>query len=148
MSIVGIGTDIVLISRIVQLFEQYGTRFARRILGPQELTEFERRLSKIPAGKDRAVRYLAKRFAAKEAFSKAVGLGLRGPMTLLSVEILNNQKGQPYVVPRKAMAHYMTSRNWVAHVSISDEVETATAFVIVESPLSPVSPESTLTQNI
>jgi holo-[acyl-carrier protein] synthase len=133
VSIVGIGTDIVLIKRIADLFDDYGPRFARRILGPQELIEFERRLSKVPAGKDRAVRYLAKRFAAKEAFSKAVGFGLRGPMTLLSVEFLNNEKGQPIVFARKAMHDYMLERGWKAHVSISDELETATAFVIVET---------------
>jgi holo-[acyl-carrier protein] synthase len=133
VSIVGIGTDIVLIKRIADLFEDYGPRFARRILGPLELVEFERRLSKVPAGKDRAVRYLAKRFAAKEAFSKAVGLGLRGPMTLLSVEILNNEKGQPIVFARKAMLEFIQERGLKAHVSISDEIETATAFVIVET---------------
>ncbi len=133
MSIVGIGTDIVLIKRIADLFEDYGPRFARRILGPLELQEFERRLAKVPAGKDRAVRYLAKRFAAKEAFSKAVGLGFRGPMTLLSVEILNNAKGQPIAIARKAMHDYMLERGLKAHVSISDEIETATAFVIIET---------------
>jgi holo-[acyl-carrier protein] synthase len=130
--IVGIGTDIVLIQRIANLSERYGQRFARRILGPNELAEYLRRLHKVPAGPDRAVRYLAKRFAAKEAFSKAVGLGFRGPMTLLSVEFLNHSSGQPYAQPRKAMVEFMQERQWVAHVSISDEIETATAFVIIE----------------
>ena len=81
--IYGIGTDIVLLERIDALFRRYGDRFARRILGPDELLEFERRRSRGAAdgiaGTDRAVRYLAKRFAGKEAFSKALGLGLRGP---------------------------------------------------------------------
>lgn len=131
--IVGIGTDIVLIKRIADLSNRYGERFARRILGPNEMTEYLRRLSKVPAGPDRALRYLAKRFAAKEAFSKAVGLGFRGPMTLLSVEFLNHPTGQPYALPRKAMVDFMQERQWVAHVSISDEIESATAFVIIET---------------
>lgn len=130
--IVGIGTDIVRIDRIQSIYQQYGDRFARRILGPNELIEYLRRQSRIPAGADRAMRYLAKRFAAKEAFSKAVGLGFRGPMTLLSVEFLNNAAGKPLAAPRKAMIDYMNQREWVAHVSISDEIDSATAFVVIE----------------
>ena len=130
--IVGIGTDIVRIDRIKSIYDQYGDRFARRILGPNELAEYLRRQSKVPAGADRAMRYLAKRFAAKEAFSKAVGLGFRGPMTLLSVEFLNNPAGKPVVLPRKAMVDYMNQREWVAHVSISDEIDSATACVVIE----------------
>ena len=130
--IVGIGTDIVRIDRIKRLYDEYGDRFARRILGPNELNEYLRRQSKAPAGADRAMRYLAKRFAAKEAFSKAVGLGFRGPMTLQSVEFLNNTAGKPIAVPRKAMIQYMIEREWVAHVSISDEIDSATAFVVME----------------
>ena len=130
--IVGIGTDIVRIDRIKSIYDQYGDRFARRILGPNELIEYLRRQSKIPAGADRAMRYLAKRFAAKEAFSKAVGLGFRGPMTLLSVEFLNNAAGKPIALARKAMLDYMNQREWVAHISISDEIDSATAFVVIE----------------
>jgi holo-[acyl-carrier protein] synthase len=130
--IFGIGTDIVKIDRIADLFTRYGERFARRILGPNELVEYERRLSKVPAGPDRAVRYLAKRFAAKEAFSKAVGLGFRGPMTLLSVEFLNDAAGKPVVAVRKEMLPFMQTRGLTAHVSISDEIDSATAFVVIE----------------
>ncbi len=130
--IFGLGTDTVKISRIERLFNLYQERFARRLLGPDELIEFHRRLSRQPAGRDRAVRYLAKRFAAKEAFSKAVGLGFRGPMTLQSVEFLNNERGAPYVRARKLMAPFMQERQLTAHVSISDEIETATALVILE----------------
>ncbi len=131
--ICGLGTDTVRIDRIERLFQLYGERFARRLLGPDELIEYQRRLSRQPAGRDRAVRYLAKRFAAKEAFSKAVGLGFRGPMTLQSVEFLNDARGAPYARARKRMANYMQERNWTAHVSITDEIDTATALVVLET---------------
>lgn len=134
--IYGIGTDIVLLERIDTLFRRYGERFARRILGPDELVEFARRRARGAddgvAGTDRAVRYLAKRFAGKEAFSKALGLGLRGPMTLLSLQILNDRRGKPYAVARKALAPYLDELNLTAHVSFSDEQASAVAFVILE----------------
>jgi len=134
--IYGIGTDIVLLGRIEALFQRYGDRFARRILGPEELLEFTRRRSRGAAdgvaGNDRAVRYLAKRFAGKEAFSKALGLGLRGPMTLLSLQILNDRRGKPYAVARKALAPYLEELGVTAHVSLSDEQASALAFVILE----------------
>ena len=134
--IYGIGTDIVLLERIAVLYGRYGERFARRVLGPDELREFERRLGRGTAdgrtGTDRAVRYLAKRFAGKEAFSKALGLGLRGPMTLLSLQILNDARGKPYPVAGKALAPYLEGLGLVAQVSLSDEQDSALAFVILE----------------
>jgi len=133
--IYGIGTDIVLIARIRSLQARWGDRFARRVLGPEELREYLRRHGRGTPGPERAVRYLAKRFAAKEAFSKAIGLGLRGPMTLLSLQVLNDARGRPVAVPRKALEPWMQSRGLVAHVSISDEVDSALAFVVVEQRL-------------
>jgi len=130
--IYGIGTDIVLISRIRDLLERYGERFARRVLGPDELAEFHRRAGRGSPGVERAARYLAKRFAAKEAFSKALGLGLRGPMTLLSLQVLNDRRGRPYAVARKELEPYLAERGLVAHVSISDEIDSALAFVVIE----------------
>ena len=134
--IAGIGTDIVLIDRIQGLHDRYGDRFVRRVLGPDERIEFERRRQRGTAdgrtGSDRAVRYLAKRFAGKEAFSKALGLGLRGPMTLLSLQILNDERGKPYAVARKELEPYLRERGLRAQVSLSDEVDSALAFVILE----------------
>jgi holo-[acyl-carrier protein] synthase len=130
--IYGIGTDIVLIERIRSMQQRWGERFARRVLGPDELAEYHRRHGRGSAGPDRAARYLAKRFAAKEAFSKAIGLGLRGPMTLLSLQVLNDARGRPVAVPRKALEPWLRERGLVAHVSISDEVDSALAFVVVE----------------
>ena len=130
--IYGIGTDVVLVRRIEGLLERYGERFARRVLGPDELAEFHRRASRGAHGGGYSARYLAKRFAAKEAFSKALGLGLRGPMTLLSLQVLNDRRGKPVPVARKALAGYLSERDLVAHVSLSDEIDSVIAFVIIE----------------
>ncbi|MFT3803404.1 MAG: holo-ACP synthase [Burkholderiaceae bacterium] len=136
--IYGIGTDIVLVARIEGLIARHGERFARRVLGPEELDEYRRRLGRGAHGPAYSARYLAKRFAAKEAFSKALGLGLRGPMTLLSLQILNDRRGQPIAHPRKALAPYLAERRLSAHVSLSDEVDSALAFVILEQAPAPV----------
>jgi holo-[acyl-carrier protein] synthase len=128
----GIGTDIVLVGRIRDLLARYGERFARRVLGPDELAEYRRRHGRGEHGPAYAARYLAKRFAAKEAYGKALGVGLRAPMTLLSLQVLNDRRGQPVAHPRNALADYMRERGLVAHVSLSDEIDSAVAFVIIE----------------
>ena len=131
--IYGIGTDIVEVRRIRELLTRYGERFARRVLGPEELAEFRRRRERGAHGEGYAARYLAKRFAAKEAFSKALGLGLRGPMTLLSLQVLNNRRGQPLAVARKELEPYLAQRGLSAHVSLSDERDNVIAFVVIEA---------------
>lgn len=130
--IYGIGTDIVIVARIQDLIARYGERFARRVLGPDELVEYHRRHGRGSHGPAYAARYLAKRFAAKEAFSKAIGLGLRGPMTLLSLQVLNDARGKPVAHARKELEPYLRERRLVAHVSLSDEVDSAVAFVVIE----------------
>lgn len=115
-----------------------GDRFPRRVLGPDELLEYQRRLSRGAHGSGYACRYLAKRFAAKEAFSKALGLGLRAPMTLLSLQILNNRRGQPIAFARKELAAYLEERRLSWHVSLSDEVDSAVAFVVIEQNVDPL----------
>jgi holo-[acyl-carrier protein] synthase len=131
--IYGIGTDIVEVRRIRDLLTRYGERFARRVLGPEELAEFRRRHGRGDHGPGYAARYLAKRFAAKEAFSKAIGLGLRGPMTLLSLQVLNDRRGKPVAHARKALEPWLRERGLHAHVSVSDEADNVIAFVVVES---------------
>jgi holo-[acyl-carrier protein] synthase len=137
--IYGIGTDIVLIQRIQDLLERWGDKFARRVLGPDELLEFERRRAKAPHGPGYSARYLAKRFAAKEAFSKALGLGLRGPMTLQSLQVLNDKKGKPVAYARKELLPYCEQLGLSWHVSLSDEVDSALAFVVIETTQSRLS---------
>jgi len=90
--IFGIGTDIIRIDRIEAAVARHGDRFAAKVLGPQELEKYLRRKAKVEA---RGLRFLATRFAAKEAFSKAIGLGMRMPMTWRAVQFLNAPSGQP-----------------------------------------------------
>ncbi|MGH8810247.1 MAG: holo-ACP synthase, partial [Noviherbaspirillum sp.] len=93
--IYGIGTDIIQISRIEAALARNGERFAEKILGPEELDKYRRRKAKVEA---RGIRFLATRFAAKEAFSKAIGLGMRMPMTWRAMQTLNAASGKPAVV--------------------------------------------------
>ena len=125
----GIGTDIIRIDRIAAALARHGDRFAEKILGPQELEKYHRRKQKVEA---RGVRFLATRFAAKEAFSKAIGLGMRMPMTWRAVQFLNAPSGKPTVVTSGALTEFMQQQGLSAQVSLTDEAEYAVAFVIVE----------------
>jgi holo-[acyl-carrier protein] synthase len=127
--IFGVGTDILRIERIEAVLARRGDAFVARILGPQERAVFERRRLKVEA---RGMRYLATRFAAKEALSKALGLGMRAPMSWLAAEILSAASGKPEVVAGPKLQVWMTERGLVAHVSLTDEAEYAAAFAVVE----------------
>ena len=127
--IYGIGTDVCDIRRIAATFERRGDRFAEKVLGPHEIEVFRERLAKHSA---RGVAYLATRFAAKEAFSKAIGMGMRMPMTWRDCEVVKADSGQPQIRLHGALAEWFAARGLTAHVSVSDESDIATAFVIVE----------------
>ncbi|MCU6433925.1 holo-ACP synthase [Undibacterium sp. Jales W-56] len=127
--IYGIGTDILQISRVEAALLRHGDRFAEKILGPEELNKYLTRKAKVEV---RGLRFLATRFAAKEAFSKAIGLGMRMPMSWRAAQILNASGGQPVVVPNGVLAEWMNAQGLTARVSITDEADYAVAFVIVE----------------
>jgi holo-[acyl-carrier protein] synthase len=127
--IVGIGTDIVEVDRIAAVLERQGDRFAQRILGPDELQRFDHRRKRSAA---RGVAYLSTRWAAKEALSKALGLGMRSPMSWRAAQILNMPSGQPCIVANGALHTFLESKRWRLHVTMSDEHRFAVAFVIAE----------------
>jgi holo-[acyl-carrier protein] synthase len=127
--IYGIGTDLIQIPRIEAALARHGDRFAQRILGPEEMDKYLHRKAKVEA---RGVRFLATRFAAKEAFSKAIGLGMRMPMTWRAMQTLNAPGGKPVAVLSGALKEFMEKNSLVAQVSITDETDYAVAFVIVE----------------
>jgi holo-[acyl-carrier protein] synthase len=127
--IYGIGTDLVEIARVAAALERFGDRFVERILGPQERARYEARRARSAR---RGVAFLATRFAAKEAVSKAIGLGLRSPMTWRAVEIVNAPSGRPQVVAHDALAEYLRSRRLRLSVSVTDEQAMAMAFVVAE----------------
>ena len=127
--IYGIGTDIIDIRRLRATLERRGDRFAERVLGAHELAVYRARSLRVP---QRGLSYLATRFSAKEAFSKAIGLGMRMPMTWRACEILNAASGKPQIRLHGALAEWFAQRGLRAHVSLSDESDYAAAFVVVE----------------
>ena len=128
--IYGIGTDVCDIRRIAATLARRSERFAEKVLGPHEIEVFRARRNLVEA---RGVRFLATRFSAKEAFSKAIGLGIRSPMTWRACEILNEPGGKPYVQLSGLLAVWFNARGWVAHVTVSDETDYAASFVVVET---------------
>ena len=127
--IYGIGNDIVDIRRVQATIERRGERFAQKVLGPDEWLRYRERSARLP---QRGLSYLATRFAAKEAFSKAIGLGMRMPMTWRACETLNAASGKPEIRLNGALAEWFAWRGLRAQVSVSDESDYAAAFVVVE----------------
>ena len=127
--IYGIGTDICAVRRIRASVERPGERFAAKVLADAELAAWRQRSSLWP---ERGLRYLATRFSAKEAFSKAIGLGMRMPMTWRHCEVANLPTGQPVIVLRGALKQWFEARGLRAHLSVTDESDYAASFCVVE----------------
>ncbi len=127
--ILGIGTDVCDIRRVRATWERQGERFAEKVLGEHELQVWRQRSARWP---DRGLRYLASRFSGKEAFSKAIGLGMRMPMTWKHCEILNRPSGQPYVQLHGELENYCAERQMSIHVTVTDETDYAASFVVIE----------------
>lgn len=132
--IYGVGTDICDIRRIRASLERHGDRFAAKVLSEGELTTWKARSARWP---ERGVRYLATRFSAKEAFSKAIGLGMRMPMTWRLCEIANLPSGAPVVVLHGGLKTWFEAQGLQAKVTLSDETDYAVSFCIVEAPQFP-----------
>ena len=127
--IYGIGTDVCDIRRITATLERQGERFATKVLGDAELAIWRARSARWPK---RGVRYLATRFSAKEAFSKAVGMGMRMPMSWRLCEILNEKSGKPTIVLHGQLKTWFEAQGLTAHVTVTDETDYAASFVVVE----------------
>jgi holo-[acyl-carrier-protein] synthase len=127
--IYGIGTDICDIRRIRASLDKHGERFANKVLTEKELATWRARSARWP---ERGVRYVATRFSAKEAFSKAIGMGMRMPMTWRLCEVDKLPSGQPVIVLHGVLKDWCDARGLSAHVSVSDESDYATSYVVVE----------------
>jgi holo-[acyl-carrier protein] synthase len=127
--IFGIGTDICDIRRIAEALQRRGDRFADKVLGADELQVFRARRAR---SETRGIRYLATRFSAKEAFSKAIGLGLHLPMRMPDCQILNEVSGKPVLKLGGALADWWAERGLSGQVTLSDESDYAVSFVVVE----------------
>jgi holo-[acyl-carrier protein] synthase len=123
--IFGIGTDIVTVARIEAATARHGPAFAARILSEPEMAEY--------AAQAHPARFLSKRFAAKEAFAKATGQGLRHPVSLRRITVSHDEQGKPDFLFDAELATYLRQLGIIRHhLSISDERDTAVAFVILE----------------
>jgi len=123
--IFGIGTDVVEVARINDSIAEFGDMFAKKILAESEMPSYQK--SNIKP------RFLAKRFAAKEAFSKALGTGLRAPATLQNIAVSHDELGKPILVLAPVLKAFLASKNISkTHISISDEKNLAAAFVVLE----------------
>jgi len=123
--IYGVGTDVVEIGRIEKALVRFGERFARRILCESEFNRFKNH--RLPAA------YLAKRFAAKEAFTKALGTGIHAPANWHGVWVKNLPSGQPVLQFSDELELLLKQKKILhAHVSLSDERGVAFATVILE----------------
>ena len=127
--IYGIGTDICDIRRIRASLERHGERFAQKVLGDNEMQTYRARSERWP---ERGVRYVATRFSAKEAFSKAIGMGMRMPMTWRLCEVAKLPSGQPTIVLHGVLKEWFEAKGLSAHVSVSDESDYATSYCVVE----------------
>ncbi len=123
--IYGIGIDVLEPQRVARLLEQFGERFARRVLTPREWPGYARTA--------RPALFIADRFAAQEAFSKAMGTGFRYPVTLQSLSIVQDRRGKPGFEFHPDLAQLVAAEGITAHhVSISDEQSLVCAYVILE----------------
>ncbi len=123
--IYGVGTDLIEIGRVERVLARFGDRFARRILCEPELRRF--RAHKQP------VHYLAKRFAAKEAFTKALGTGIHAPANWHGVWVVNLKSGKPQLEFSDELRELLKQKQIrSSHLSLTDEREIASATVILE----------------
>jgi holo-[acyl-carrier protein] synthase len=128
--IYGIGTDLVTVSRIEAALFRHGDRFLHRILTEAEVAEYA--AHRAPA------RFLAKRFAVKEAFSKAFGTGIGAECGWHDISVAHDARGKPMITPSAALQLRMRARNIAeSYVSLSDERDQVIAFVIIEQNLAP-----------
>ena len=124
MNIFGVGIDIVEVERIKKIHQKYGEKFARKILSNNELKNFLKDKNKI--------HFLAKRFAAKEAVGKALGVGIKNGSILKNIEIKNDINGKPFVNINDIEKLNMTEKKEI-HISLSDEKKFAVANAVIIS---------------
>ncbi len=122
--IYGIGTDIVAVRRLREMWERHGDKALDKLLAPQEIVEFATTADKG--------RFLAKRFAAKEAFAKALGTGVRPPAVLPAIAVGHDDLGKPALIFHGQLEKMLENRKLKAHLSLSDEADYAIAYVILE----------------
>jgi holo-[acyl-carrier protein] synthase len=145
--ITGIGTDIIATARLLRFLERHGRAAVEKILSEEEMRIFSDRFGDVISTEESATRgvksgnfcrlraaavFLAKRFAAKEAFATAFGTGLRGSLTLSAITVRNDAMGRPFFTYAPGLAEWVEEKRVTAHLSLSDERDYALAFVVLE----------------
>ena len=129
MSVVGIGTDIVNIQRITKAIKKNNKTFKKKIFTSREINYCEMKKNPYP--------YFAKRFAAKEALSKALGTGIRKGINFKNIEVINDKYGKPSIKLNGSTANYLIkkikSKSYYINLSLSDDAPWAQATVIITS---------------
>ncbi|BDG75458.1 MULTISPECIES: holo-[acyl-carrier-protein] synthase [Wolbachia] len=120
--IYGIGTDIVYIPRILRISQKYGEKFLNKVYTKKEIE-----ISKKYNSQEVRAKYFAKRFAAKEAFVKALGTGFSQGIIMKDIEIYSTIRGKPHL----AITKDFISKDYKIHLSLSDDQDYATAFVVI-----------------
>ena len=123
MKIIGTGIDIVEIARIEKTYNRYESKFASKILHDEELKELENSYD--------VVAFIAKRFAVKEAFVKALGTGIRGEVSWHSMYVKHDENGKPFLAFTPEFAKEINAWKLEVHISISDEKNYAVANALV-----------------
>ncbi len=129
VSVFGIGVDICQIARMRTAYARQGLRLAQRLLSPAEVLLFQERRARDT---ERGLHYLASRFAAKEALAKALGTGIRGAMGWQSVSVLPDELGKPQLQTHGELTKLFSEKQLRAHISLSDEVDCAIAYCLIE----------------
>jgi holo-[acyl-carrier protein] synthase len=123
--IFGVGVDLVEIKRVDKMWRRYGERFLQRVLSSSEIDRFRHAA--------RPVRFVASCFAAKEALSKAIGTGLRHPVSLREIQVDRDERGKPTLTVGDELRQWMSARGiGQAHLSLTDEAGMACAMVVLE----------------
>ncbi len=128
--IIGIGTDIVEISRIGESLQRFGEKFESRVFTVNEIL-----IAKEKSNLEMRINYYAKRFAAKEAFSKAIGLGIGRGVDFIDIEIINDEKGKPKIKlmnnARQFLQKHFGFDDFKIDLSLADTKDLAQAFVVI-----------------
>ena len=128
--ILGLGCDILEVGRIENLLRKGRESFIKRVLTPEEIAEYERRSDKSAP---RGTLYVATRYCAKEAFSKAMGTGVGAQFSFQDLSVLNSDSGAPVLVYSERLENWLQSRRAQAKISISDEQNYVMSTVILYS---------------
>lgn len=125
MSILGVGTDVVSIARIEEIYTKFGNKFLYKNFHDLEINDFKK------LSENKKIPFLAKRFAGKEAVSKACGVGIGQHISFKDIAIINNELGAPIV--KIFDQGTLELKNFNLHISLSDDYPIAVAFAVLES---------------